>query len=265
MSIPSVLKKIIATKHDEIAAGRYRTPRAELRSRAGDAAPTRGFAAALNSCMARGTAVIAEVKKASPSAGVIRADFRPDDIARAYKEGGAACLSVLTDTLYFQGHLDDLGTARNACELPVLRKDFIVDPWQLLQSRCAGADCILLIVAALGHSQLQDLCGEALEWGLDVLVEVHDEAEMETALTLGDVCLLGVNNRNLHDFTTDLAISERLRELLPDERALITESGIRAPADVARMRAAGIHAFLVGEAFMREEDPGEALRELFAA
>jgi indole-3-glycerol phosphate synthase len=211
----------------------------------------------------QGNAVIAEVKKASPSAGVIRSDFRPAEIAASYATGGAACLSVLTDETYFQGHRDYLAEARAACLLPALRKDFIIDPWQVAESRCLGADCILLIVAALVPSQLEDLYGEAVEFGLDVLVEVHDEAELEVALELDDHCLLGVNNRNLHDFTTDLGTSERLKRMLPAERLLVTESGIRERADVERMRAAGIHAFLVGEAFMREDDPGLALKALF--
>ena len=170
---------------------------------------------------------------------------------------------MLTDGPYFQGHRDFLAEARQACSLPALRKDFIIDPWQVVESRCLGADCILLIVAALAPTQLQDLHGEAGEFGLDVLVEVHDEAEMEIALELGDSCLLGVNNRNLHDFTTDLGTSERLKAMLSAERLLITESGIKTRADVDRMHAADIHAFLVGEAFMREEDPGAALRRLF--
>ena len=206
--------------------------------------------------------MIAEVKKASPSAGVIRPDFQPAAIAESYEAGGAACLSVLTDERYFQGHRDYLAEARDACALPVLRKDFIVDSWQVLESRALGADCILLIVAALDDGPLRDLHGHARELGLDVLVEVHDEAELGRALAI-DAQLVGVNNRDLHRFATDLGTSERLRPLVPAERTLVAESGIHTRADVARLQRAGINAFLVGEAFMRAKDPGAALRELF--
>jgi indole-3-glycerol phosphate synthase len=263
MSIPSVLREILATKREEIAAGKRQASASELRDRAGDMAPARGFVVALEHHAGEGSAVIAEVKKASPSAGVIRADFRPAEIAASYEAGGASCLSVLTDERYFRGHRDHLREAREACALPVLRKDFIIDPWQVVESRCLGADCILLIVAALARSQMEDLHGAAEEHGMDVLVEVHDEREMEQALELQG-CLLGVNNRNLHDFTTDLGTSERLKAMLPPARLLVTESGIRTRDDVERMRAAGVRAFLVGEAFMREDDPGAALQALFA-
>ncbi len=263
MGIPSVLAKIVATKQEEVAAGQRHISHAELRARAADAPPTRGFQRVLEAAASSGTGIIAEVKKASPSAGVIRADFQPADIARSYEQGGASCLSVLTDAPYFQGHRDYLAAARDACALPALRKDFMIDPWQIEESRCLGADCILLIVACLGQEQLVDLHGRALEQGMDVLVEVHDEAELERALEL-DQALLGVNNRNLHDFTTSLETTVRLKALLPPERLLITESGIRTPADVAQMRAQQVHAFLVGEAFMREPEPGVALRRLFA-
>jgi indole-3-glycerol phosphate synthase len=262
MSLPSVLKEILQTKREEIAAGKRWVSGDELRARAADEPPTRGFAAALEARTQAGSAVIGEIKKASPSAGVIRADFRPAEIAASYEAGGATCLSVLTDEPYFQGHRDYLAEARDACALPVLRKDFIIDPWQVAESRCLGADCILLIVAALSDGQMQDLFGEAGEYGLDVLIEVHDEDELGRALEL-DGGLLGVNNRNLHDFSTDLATSERLKAQLPADRLLVTESGIRTRADVERMHAAGIRAFLVGEAFMREPDPGAALKELF--
>jgi indole-3-glycerol phosphate synthase len=206
--------------------------------------------------------VIAEVKKASPSAGIIRADFRPSDIASSYQQGGAACLSVLTDVDYFKGSDDYLRQARDACDLPVLRKDFMVDPWQIQESRMLGADCILLIVAALDRALLLELDLLAAELGLDVLVEVHDENELEAALAT-TARLIGVNNRDLHTFTTDLATSERLRPLVPADRLMVTESGIHTSQDVARMHAAGIHAFLVGEAFMRRPDPGQALHSLF--
>jgi indole-3-glycerol phosphate synthase len=206
--------------------------------------------------------VIAEVKKASPSAGIIRADFRPSDIASSYQQGGAACLSVLTDVDYFKGSDDYLRQARDACDLPVLRKDFMVDPWQIQESRMLGADCILLIVAALDRALLLELDLLAAELGLDVLVEVHDENELEAALAT-TARLIGVNNRDLHTFTTDLATSERLRPLVPADRLMVTESGIHTSQDVARMHAAGIHTFLVGEAFMRRPDPGQALHSLF--
>lgn len=264
--IPSVLARILATKQDEIAGGKDFVSHAELIAKAADMPPTRGFIAALiaaveaESCT--GTGVIAEVKKASPSAGVIRPDFQPAQIAASYERGGAACLSVLTDEPYFQGHRGDLEKARDACTLPVLRKDFMVDPWQIEESRCLGADCILLIVAALDDAQLHDLNGRAREIGLDVLVEVHDEAELERALAL-EGALLGVNNRNLHDFSTSLETSLRLKALLPRERLMVTESGIRTRTDIALLREGGIHAFLVGEAFMRAPQPGQALQALF--
>jgi indole-3-glycerol phosphate synthase len=211
---------------------------------------------------AQGAAVIAEVKKASPSAGVIRADFHPDAIARSYQAGGAACLSVLTDTPWFQGAKEYLQQARNACDLPVLRKDFIIDPWQVHESRVMGADCILLIVAALGLEQLLELDGLAREIGLDVLVEVHDEQELESALATG-AALVGVNNRNLRTFQTDLEVSRRLRVNIPDSRIMVTESGINSREDVQSMLAANVRAFLVGEACMRAEHPGQALEAMF--
>ena len=262
MSLPSILEQILATKQAEIRAGQAWVSAQELLAKCRDLSPPRGFRARLEKHAASGPAVIAEIKKASPSQGVIRADYAPAKIAAAYETAGAACLSVLTDQLYFQGHRDHLELARNACALPVLRKDFIIDPWQIPESRCLGADCILLIVAALGPRQLQDLHGEALEVGMDVLVEVHDEAELATALPL-EGALIGVNNRDLHSFETDLATSERLRRLLPEDRLLVAESGIHSRADVERLQAAGIQAFLVGEAFMQADDPGTELRRLF--
>jgi len=261
--VPSVLRRILDTKQEEIERGKAFVSHAELRDQARDLPPTRGFAAALERAAANGPAVIAEVKKASPSAGVIREDFRPAEIAGQYERGGATCLSVLTDEPWFQGHRDNLAQARDAVSLPALRKDFMIDPWQIEESRCLGADCILLIVAALEPSRMEDLHGRAREAGLDVLVEVHDEAELERALALGEDALLGVNNRNLHTFETDLGTSLRLKAMLPPERLLVTESGIGTRDDVARLRSAGIHAFLVGEAFMRVADPGAALRRLF--
>lgn len=261
-NLPSILKRILETKREEVAAGRTRISEDELRSRISASPVPRGFAAAIENRMASGAAVIAEIKKASPSAGVIREYFDPAAIARSYQEAGAACLSVLTDVHYFLGSGKHLETARSACTLPVLRKDFIIDPWQILESRLMGADCILLIVAAIEAERLEDLAGTAHEAGMDVLVEVHDEIELETALGT-DAALIGVNNRDLHQFTTDIGVSERLRPLVPPGRCMITESGIRARSDVRRMLDCGVGAFLVGEAFMRAEDPGLALQGLF--
>ncbi|MDT8319541.1 MAG: indole-3-glycerol phosphate synthase TrpC [Xanthomonadales bacterium] len=260
--MPSILKRILETKKQEVAARRYRDSQAKLSAMAADCPPARGFTGRIKTLAATGPAVIAEIKKASPSAGVIREDFHPAGIAEAYERAGAACLSVLTDEQYFQGSPDCLRAARAACALPVLRKDFIVDPWQVYETRVLGADCILLIVAALSAGQLQDLEGLARETGLDVLVEVHDETELESALATR-ASLVGVNNRDLHSFTTDLGASECLRPLLPGDRTLVTESGIHDRADVRRLQEADINAFLVGEAFMREPDPGAALRRLF--
>lgn len=260
--IASILKRILATKCEEISAGKLKHGMAELMEKSKDLPSCRGFSDALVSKAEQGPAVIAEIKKASPSAGVIRENFDPASIAQSYEEAGAACLSVLTDREYFQGSEDYLRAASSACTLPVLRKDFIIDPWQVYESRVMGADCILLIVAALSAEQLKALYGLAKELGLDVLVEVHDESELETALET-PARLIGVNNRDLHHFTTDLNISERLRPMIPHGRCMITESGIHTRSDVQRMRECGIHSFLVGEAFMRVEDPGEALRGLF--
>jgi indole-3-glycerol phosphate synthase len=260
--IPSILEKILATKAEEVAARSQRRDLATVAAMAADQPPARGFAERIRSLAQGGPAVIAEVKKASPSAGVIRPDFDPAAIAASYAGAGAACLSVLTDERYFQGSDAFLEQARAACDLPVLRKDFTVDPWQVHESRLLGADCILLIVAALSRGRLQELDGLAREAGLDVLVEVHSEAELESALTTGAE-LVGVNNRDLHRFTTDLATSERLRPLIPEGRTMVTESGIHNAADVERLRRCGIGAFLVGEAFMRAADPGAELRRLF--
>ncbi|UYB52003.1 indole-3-glycerol phosphate synthase TrpC [Xanthomonas sp. AM6] len=258
-----ILRTILARKAEEIAARSARVPLAELVARAHAAPPVRGFARALQSAIADGApAVIAEVKKASPSKGVIRPDFHPADIAVSYEFGGAACLSVLTDEDFFQGHDTYLQQAREACTLPVLRKDFTVDPYQVYEARALGADCILLIVAALDDMQLAELSALALELGMDVLVEVHDIDELERALQV-PVPLIGINNRNLRTFEVSLQTTLAMREAVPRDRLLVTESGILGPADVATMRAAGVHAFLVGETFMRAEEPGEALRQLF--
>jgi len=260
---PDVLQKILATKVAEVAARSQALPLRELSARCADLAPTRGFAEVMEARVAaKLPAVIAEVKKASPSKGVIREDFRPADIAASYQAGGATCLSVLTDEQYFQGHDDYLKAAREACELPVLRKDFCVDTWQVYESRWIGADCILLIVAALGDAAIHELATLAIELGLDVLVEVHDDQELARALDLR-LPLLGINNRNLRNFDTRLETTLDLLSTVPDNRTVITESGIHVSADVTRMRNAGVHGFLVGEAFMRAEDPGLKLAELF--
>lgn len=257
-----ILQRILATKRDEIAAGQAGQSTAELRARAAGMPAPRGFTQQLMERTKTGLAVIAEVKKASPSAGIIRADFNPAAIAQSYAAGGAACLSVLTDKDYFQGAPEYLQQARVACSLPVLRKDFIIDPWQVLESRVMGADCILLIVAALELAQLQQLENLARELDLDVLMEVHDEAELELALQT-DARLIGVNNRNLKTFVTDIAVSERIRPLVPADRLMVTESGIHRREDVQRLRQQDIRAYLVGEAFMRAADPGQALQALF--
>ncbi|MFC3714775.1 indole-3-glycerol phosphate synthase TrpC [Luteimonas soli] len=262
-SRPDVLQDILRRKHEEVAERAARTPLRELSARAADAPPVRAFAAAIEAKIAAGApAVIAEVKKASPSKGVIRADFDPAAIARSYAAGGAACLSVLTDVDFFQGADDYLRQARDACALPVLRKDFVVDPYQVIEARAIGADCILLIAAALDDERLAALSEQALDLGMDVLVEVHDLAELERALQV-PAPLLGINNRNLRTFEVSLDTTLVLKDAVPGDRRLVTESGILAPADVQRMRAAGVDAFLVGEAFMREADPGAALRRLF--
>ncbi|GAB3307901.1 indole-3-glycerol phosphate synthase TrpC [Luteimonas notoginsengisoli] len=270
---PDVLQAILRRKHEEVAERATHAPMRELSARAADAPPTRGFAAAIETKIAAGApAVIAEIKKASPSKGVIRGDagsgsgggFDPAAIARSYESAGAACLSVLTDVDFFQGADAYLQQARAACTLPVLRKDFVVDPYQLVEARAIGADCVLLIVAALDDDRLAALSEQALDLGMDVLVEVHDLAELERALQV-PAPLLGINNRNLRTFEVSLDTTLALQHAVPGDRRLVTESGIRGPADVQRMRAAGVDAFLVGEAFMREPDPGVALRQMFFA
>jgi indole-3-glycerol phosphate synthase len=261
----TILDTILLRKRNEVAERRERVSLFELKARAASMPPTRGFADAIAARIAAGDpAVIAEVKKASPSKGVIRADFDPAAIARSYAAGGAACLSVLTDIDFFQGSDDTLRQARAACALPVLRKDFIVDAYQLHEARALGADCVLLIAAALDDVQLAEYAFIAGELGMDVLVEVHDLDELERALPI-PARLLGINNRNLKTFEVSLQTTLDLKEAVPRDRVLVTESGILARADVALMRGAGVHAFLVGEAFMRQPDPGVALRELFAA
>lgn len=263
-----ILDKIVAVKRQEVAAAVKKRSLAAVRADAESRVLTRDFVGALRRKIAAGqAAVIAEIKKASPSKGVLREDFIPADIAQSYAEGdgkvSAACLSVLTDRQFFQGQPDYLKQARASCELPVLRKDFMVDPYQIYESRAMGADCILLIAACLDDAQMRDL--EAIALGLDmaVLVEVHDGAELDRALRL-KTPLLGINNRDLRTFEVTLDTTLGLRERVPADRLLITESGILGRADVQRMRTAGVHAFLVGEAFMRAPDPGLALAELFA-
>lgn len=259
----TILQRILARKREEVAERRQRETLAGLESRIGEQSPVRGFAQALGSrAQSRKPAVIAEVKRASPSKGLIREDFRPAQIAASYQRGGAACLSVLTDVDFFQGADAFLQEARAACELPVLRKDFTVDPWQVVEARAIGADAILLIVAALDDGQMQELASTAFEHDLDVLVEVHDRAELERALELATP-LIGINNRDLHSFETRLETTLELLPHIPGDRLVITESGIHTPADVSLMRDAGVFGYLVGEAFMRAEEPGEKLRELF--
>ncbi len=258
-----ILNTILARKSQEVAERSARVPLAELKARVADASPVRGFANALQAAIANGDpAVIAEVKKASPSKGVIRADFHPADIAVSYEFGGASCLSVLTDVDFFQGADAYLQQAREACTLPVLRKDFVIDPYQVVEARVLGADCILLIVSALDDRQLAELSDLAMQLGMDVLVEVHDIDELERAIQV-PVPLVGINNRNLRTFEVSLDTTLSMKNAVPRDRLLVTESGILGPADVQTMRDAGVNAFLVGEAFMRVEEPGEGLRQLF--
>lgn len=263
-----ILDKILAVKADEVAAARKHRDLYSLRNEVesdGDARRSlRGFEQALRAKIAAGQAgVIAEVKKASPSKGVLRADFQPAAIAQSYAEHGAACLSVLTDVNFFQGSSEYLRQARAACELPILRKDFMVDLYQVYEARAMGADAILLIVAALDHGLMAELEACALELGMDVLVEVHDGAELDAALQLRTP-LVGINNRNLRTFDVTLDTTLGLLSAIPPERLVVTESGILGPQDVQRMRDANVHAFLVGEAFMRAENPGQELARLFA-
>ncbi len=263
-----ILNKIVAVKREEVAAALRKKPFADMRADAESRLLTRDFAAALRAKIEIGqAAVIAEIKKASPSKGVLRQDFIPADIAQSYAQGdgrvSAACLSVLTDRQFFQGQPDYLKQARASCDLPVLRKDFMIDPYQIYESRAMGADAILLIAACLDDARMAELEAIALSLGMAVLVEVHDGAELERALRL-KTPLVGINNRNLRTFEVSLDTTLSLLPQLPPERLLITESGILGREDVQRMRAAGVHAFLVGEAFMRAPDPGLALADLFA-
>jgi len=262
-SRPNILNRILARKQQEIEERQRSAPLQNLQQKAADASPPRGFVAALKGRVELGeAAVIAEIKKASPSKGVIREDFDVVAIARSYAAGGASCLSVLTDRDFFQGNEDFLVAARAACELPVIRKDFIMAPYQVVESRSLGADCILLIVAALDDETLVSLYKEARALGMDVLVEVHDRDELERALKL-DLELVGINNRDLRTFDTSLDTTIDLLELVPGDCLVVTESGIHTRDDIALMREHDVHAFLVGEAFMRVPDPGQGLKQLF--
>ena len=263
--VPDILRRILARKAGEVAERRAARPESALAARAADADAPRGFADAVEAAVAAGrSAVIAEVKRASPSRGVLREPFEPGAIARSYERGGATCLSVLTDADFFGGSTEALLEARAGCALPVIRKDFLIDPYQVLEARAMAADCVLLIVAALDDARLAELHAQALALGMDVLVEVHDAEELARALALGPR-LLGINNRDLRTFDVSLDTTIGLLGEIPSGCTVVTESGILAREDVARMREADVHAFLVGEAFMRAEDPGTALGELFAA
>lgn len=264
MSVPTVLQKILARKAEEVADRRTRVSIAELEQLARAADAPRGFAAAmLERAKNREPGVIAEVKKASPSKGVLRENFDPADIARSYEEGGATCLSVLTDVDFFLGSDAYLKEARAACKLPVIRKDFMIDPYQVVEARAIGADCILLIVSALDDAKMAELAAVAKDVGLDVLVEVHDAAELERALKTLDTPLVGINNRNLHTFEVSLDTTLDLLPEIPRDRMVITESGILNRADVELMEVSDVYGFLVGEAFMRAEEPGTELKRLF--
>lgn len=258
-----ILAKILQTKKEEVAAARQLRSEADVLREAKNRKDVRGFVRALKDKISQNQpAVIAEVKKASPSKGIIRENFNPTEIATSYAAHGAACLSVLTDVQYFQGAYDHLRQARAACALPILRKDFMIDPYQIIHARAIGADCILLIVAALSLSQLLEFESLAHELGMDVLVEVHDKDELDTALNMKSV-MLGINNRNLRTFETSLQTTVDLLPYIPEDKLVITESGILSGEDVKTMRDHQVNAFLVGEAFMRQPDPGVALEQLF--
>lgn len=264
MSLPTVLEKIVQRKHQEVAQRQQLVSLSELRAQIREQSPVRGFAAVLQAqAAAKKPAVIAEIKKASPSKGVLREEFNPAEIAQSYQQGGATCLSVLTDIDFFQGADRYLQEARNACELPVIRKDFMVDPYQVIEARAIGADCILLIAACLSDQQMSELAACAKELELDVLAEVHDVDELERVLTTLDTPLVGINNRNLHTFEVSLETTMDLLPRVPADRLVITESGILNRADVELMEINEVYAFLVGEAFMRAQDPGAELQRLF--
>lgn len=263
-STPTILKNIVARKWEEIEQRQKKLKVSDCKSRAFDLPETRGFVNNIEAKLqANLPAIIAEIKKASPSKGIIRENFVPADIAESYESAGAACLSVLTDHDFFQGHEDYLQQARTASSLPIIRKDFMVAPYQIYESRVVNADCVLLIAACLTKDQMQELAGIAQEINLDVLVEVHNEKELHQALTL-DTRLLGINNRDLHSFEVSLENTFKLLDQIPESKIVITESGIHTPEDVAAMQAKQVNSFLVGEAFMRAEDPGEELKRLFS-
>ncbi|MFT5577432.1 MAG: indole-3-glycerol phosphate synthase [Paraglaciecola psychrophila] len=260
---PTILRSIVARKREEVIERASKQSISQLQVLAAQQSGCRGFVLAMQAKLAAGqSAVIAEAKKASPSKGVIRAQFDPAAIARSYASAGAACLSVLTDRDFFQGSEQYLQLARAACELPVIRKDFIIDPYQVVEARSIGADCILLIASCLQDQQMAELNAAAAELGMDVLVEVHDRQELERALPLGTT-LVGINNRNLNTFETSLETTFELLDSIPQDRIVVTESAIHGPEDVAVMRERGVNAFLVGEAFMRADNPGEKLASLF--
>ena len=261
--LPTILKKILQRKEEEVAERSKLKTLGSLEESARLADNPRGFIKAIkNKISESGFGVIAEIKKASPSKGILRDPFYPAEIAKSYQQGGAACLSVLTDKDFFQGHEDYLQEARAACSLPVIRKDFIVDPYQVVEARAIQADCVLLIVSALDNVQLQELNHCILEWGMDTLIEVHDRRELDIALEL-NTPLIGINNRNLHTFETRLETTFELLPFIPDDRIVVTESGIHSLNDVEVMESKGVKSFLVGEAFMKAINPGEKLKELF--
>ncbi len=258
-----LLSRICAEKRLHVADCKARRPMAELAAAAQATPPPRGFAARLTAAAATGYGLIAEIKRASPSRGLIRADFDPQELARAFQRAGAACLSVLTDSPYFQGSDEDLAAVREAVDLPILRKDFMVDPYQVVETRALGADCVLLIMAAVDDRQARELTAAAAEVGLDVLAEVHDQAEMERAAAL-ETGAIGINNRNLSTLEVDLATTEKLAPLAPGGRLIVSESGLKSPADLDRMSRAGVDCFLIGETLMRRDDVEAAARSLLA-
>ena len=263
-AVTDILEQILKSKRDEIVKRRQSSPLSKLEARALAQEPPRGFATALRRTLAVGAAgVIAEIKKASPSRGVIRSHFQPAAIAKSYADHGASCLSVLTDQEFFQGHVSHLSEARAVMSLPVLRKDFIIDPWQVAETRAIGADCVLLIAAALDHGQMKELADASREYGMDVLIEIHDRHELENALRVRSD-LIGINNRSLRTFETHLETTLALVNEVPVDRLLVTESGIHTEDDVTRMRSSGVDIFLVGEALMRAVDPGLKLAQLFS-